>query len=626
MIIFPNKNRTFIRVLCLLLSCSATAFAQQKGSNAGNLPLGDLSGFKPTGGNWRVVGDVNADMNQNNILKTAKGTGILANLPDARNQTNIFTAFEHGDADVELDFMMAKGSNSGIYLQSRYEVQLLDSWGKKSPNSGDCGGIYERYDDAKPEGRKGYEGIPPRTNACLAPGLWQHLEISFQAPKFNAAGSKIANAKMLKVKLNGMLIHENVEVAGPTRAAAFNDEKPTAPLMIQGDHGPVAFRNIRYRSYGSGVPNLSGLRFAYFQGDYNRDTLQANPVFKAGKTGATADLTSKACPAPDDFILRYTGNVNVETAGKYTFTMQAGGKNLLKINSRTALPFEWSNTPDKRTATVDLPAGASAFEIVIAKAEAWMKPGLGLFIESPETRRTPLHSLGSLPLDEPVNPIMVAVGGEPQILRCFMDVRKPGRPAKRLTHAVSVGTTDGAHFTMNLDNGAWVQCWRGGFLDATPMWHDRGDGHAEPLGSVLTLSDAPDLAVLPDKNAPWPDSLTAAANYQFRSYDLDAAGLPVFNYTIFGLDVQDVTRPGDNGKRLTRSLKISGAAPNLYCRLAEGKDIVPQPDGSYLVDDKSYLIRITDAAGAKPVVRTVANDRQELLLPLTNRAAYSVVW
>ena len=64
---------------------------------------------------------------------------MLANRPDDQNQANLFTRWEHGDVDLSLDFMMAKGSNSGIYLQGRYEVQLLDSWGIDSVSSSDCG-------------------------------------------------------------------------------------------------------------------------------------------------------------------------------------------------------------------------------------------------------------------------------------------------------------------------------------------------------------------------------------------------------------------------------------------------------------------------------------------------------
>ena len=86
-------------------------------------------------------------------------------------------------------------------------------------------------------------------NAAKAPGLWQHYKIIFHAPKFDSLGRKEKNAVFKEVWLNGVLLHENQEVTGPTRAAAFKDEKPKGPLMIQGDHGPVALKNIRYKLY-----------------------------------------------------------------------------------------------------------------------------------------------------------------------------------------------------------------------------------------------------------------------------------------------------------------------------------------------------------------------------------------
>jgi hypothetical protein len=72
------------------------------------------------------------------------------------------------------------------------------------------------------------------------------LEVVFRAPRFDQQGSKIGNARFVKVVLNGQIIHEDVEVTGPTRAATFeNDpEAKKGPLMLQGDHGPVAYRNI----------------------------------------------------------------------------------------------------------------------------------------------------------------------------------------------------------------------------------------------------------------------------------------------------------------------------------------------------------------------------------------------
>ena len=66
----------------------------------------------------------------------------------------------------------------------------------------------------------------------------------FRAPRFDKTGRKIANARFEKVVHNGVLVHSDIEVTGPTRAGVYDDEKPLGPLMLQGDHGPVAYRNL----------------------------------------------------------------------------------------------------------------------------------------------------------------------------------------------------------------------------------------------------------------------------------------------------------------------------------------------------------------------------------------------
>ena len=81
-------------------------------------------------------------------------------------------------------------------------------------------------------------------NASKPPGEWQTFDVIFRAPRFDGSGKKIDNARFVKVIHNGRVVHQNVEVTGPTRSSAFNDEKPTGPMMLQGDHGPVAFRNL----------------------------------------------------------------------------------------------------------------------------------------------------------------------------------------------------------------------------------------------------------------------------------------------------------------------------------------------------------------------------------------------
>ncbi|MFC3562219.1 3-keto-disaccharide hydrolase [Pedobacter jamesrossensis] len=215
------------------------AFGQQT-----NIPLTDLSAFKEPGNSWSLVGDVTADLNENNSIKSSKGSGILLNISSPKKTGfDLTTIKEYGDFVLELDYLTAKGTNSGIYLQSNYEIQLEDSWTVKNPLSSNNGGVYERWDNDKPEGEKGYGGIAPRQNASKAPGLWQHIKIVFQAPKFDNAGKKTDNARLISVELNGVTIHENVELNGATRGG-YGTEKAFAPLRLQGDHGSIAFRNI----------------------------------------------------------------------------------------------------------------------------------------------------------------------------------------------------------------------------------------------------------------------------------------------------------------------------------------------------------------------------------------------
>ncbi len=130
----------------------------------------------------------------------------------------------------------------------RYEIQILDSWGKEQIGDHDCGAIYQRWDPKRGKGKEGYEGHAPGVNASRKPGDWQTYDVIFRAPRFNKAGEKIRNAQFVKVVHNGIVIHKNVLLTGPTRASIFNEEKATGLIMLQGDHGPVAYRNIRFRT------------------------------------------------------------------------------------------------------------------------------------------------------------------------------------------------------------------------------------------------------------------------------------------------------------------------------------------------------------------------------------------
>ncbi|QMW02920.1 family 16 glycoside hydrolase [Spirosoma foliorum] len=592
------------------------------------LPLNDLSAFVSPTSNWRIAGGVRADLNKENTLITEKGTGVLVNIPldhpkaDPKNpyKYDLFTTLQHGDVDLELDYMMASKSNSGVYLQGRYEIQLRDSWEIRTPNVHDNGSVYERWDEKRPEGHKGYEGHAARQNASRAPGLWQHMKISFQAPRFNANGQKTENGRVIRVELNGVVIQEDVELTGPTRGSAFADEKATGPLRIQGDHGAVALRNIRYVTYDKPRPELMNLKYAVYKGKFQKEPEYDKTAPES--EGATTILSASVSRIPNEFLIRYTGTLRVSEPGEYSFNLGVpGGGGLMKINNQSVIaPGEW-NAKGKAT----LPKGDLPFELLYAKFVDWAQPSLGLTVAGPGIREYVISD-GAGGTGEEVDPIIVDAPTN-TILRSFMDM--PGEKntqgnTLRVTHAISVGSPEQVHYTYDLDKGALVQVWRGGFLDTTPMWHERGDGSSRPRGMVQRLG-APVLFLgkLASPQANWIAD-TTGSSYHPKGYVLDDSDRPTFRYQSYGASVDDKIRVLNEGKGIQREVTVTNPTSDLYARLISGANISALENGMYLVDGQEY-VRIDDVAGAKPTIRE-ANGRQELIVPVKGKLTYSILF
>src|SRR5690242_12237706 len=157
----------------------------------------DLSGWKSELGWHGVPGRINEWYATRLVSMPADHPEILKGGPDGgpiivngreTHTTNLISNQVFGDHELYVEFMVAKGSNSGVYLHGLYEVQVFDSYGKQEPlKFGDAGGIYEYGLD----GQKGSGGTPPRSNASRPPGAWQSYRIRFRAPRFDPKGKKI---------------------------------------------------------------------------------------------------------------------------------------------------------------------------------------------------------------------------------------------------------------------------------------------------------------------------------------------------------------------------------------------------------------------------------------------------
>lgn len=160
--------------------------------------------------------------------------GVMAVVP---RTGDIMTTERFTDHFLHLEFMtpdmpeatgQAKG-NSGVFLQGRYEIQVLDSYGITVPGMGDCGAIYNQF--------------APLVNACKPPLEWQSYDVIFRAPRLNDDGEIVENTRVTVLQ-NGLVILNNVILSGTTGANIGGGVGDPGPLLLQ-DHGNlVKFRNI----------------------------------------------------------------------------------------------------------------------------------------------------------------------------------------------------------------------------------------------------------------------------------------------------------------------------------------------------------------------------------------------
>ena len=177
---------------------------------------------------WRV-GRAKLDPDDAAQLIVGEGGGHLIN--PAGKTRNIYTKRKFGDARIELEVMLPYRSNSGVYVMGRYELQILHDPPGGEADHMDHGAIARV--------------AAPEPFVSIEPGEWQKITIDYRAPRFNEQGEKIANAEFVKVAINGKTIHENVEVERAGYGALTMEEAPTGPLYLQGNEGPVAYRNIK---------------------------------------------------------------------------------------------------------------------------------------------------------------------------------------------------------------------------------------------------------------------------------------------------------------------------------------------------------------------------------------------
>lgn len=544
---------------------SATGYAQ---TDLPSLPLAQVN--RPAG--WQLVGSVATSPDGASMKTGSPGNTVLVG---TNQPLTLITPTD--DFRLRFDVMMTANAGATLSLPGGQPIRLDHS-----------------------------VDLP---RLLKAPGLWQTLELWYKT------GGTKGPATLEKLVLNGVTVREGQVLTGKT----------TGPVTLMATNGTLAVRNVGYRVLTPRtVARWSGpLSYTIVEGGYIQNP-QESLRKKVLKQDTTAQLNYEvAYGQPRQYTLFFDGKLNALQAGEYQFELNQGGVAALWVDGKPVVPVDHRELGHPNVGSATLTAGPHDVRVYFSRS--WFRPGLGLFVSQAGTRPQPLHALASLPEPDPVGVISVVPEARPQLVRSF--VQMPGEKSKR-THSLSVGSPAGLHYTLDLNQMALLQAWKGDFADVTEMWYERGEPQLlSPMGTTVRLPGQPALMVLANENAAWPDSV-GENMLQYKGLTIDKAGFPTVDYSMGGVTVTDAIRP--EGDALVRTLTLSGAPGpgSMYCRVAAGKFVEEVSKGLYAVDDRSYYVRFDPKADVK--TRQSAG-RQELLLPVAVKngagsVQYSIVF
>lgn len=536
-------------------------------------------------------------------INTEPGKGILlldSSKPDGKEFTSEFT---HGDIEIDLEFMLTQGAQASIDFQGIHSLNLIDSWNIKELNANTLGSLGESF--------------APQINTALAPGLWQKLRVLYHSAR---EGQEIG-AVFQKVLINGMLVQEEVEMSDIVSAGS-------APLKIQASQGAIAIRNLSYKLYGDELPSLDSLTYEFYTLTSKTTAEDFIPDFskmEAEASGQTDSLTKNVTEEKRNFGLVFEGKFNAPANGDYLFEVRVQGGAILLIDGKEVVNHDGETNYEEGAAfgSVNLSKGSHAFTYLYRKEHMQWRQGLGLFVEGPGVEKMALHSEGS------VNP--------PRKYEAYELEAEPGsslhrsylmHKGKKLTHAISIGSESGLHYSYDLDNASLLQMWGGKFLDVRQMWVGRGAQQlAVPMGASIVHAANPNIALLKNNKEVWPTVLEEGGKINYRGYDISPNGEPMFKYGVGDGELTDHITTLEGARSLARKLSLEGnAGEDAYVLLAKGDKIHQGPDEMYGVDAFNYYLKM-DQTDSKPFIRDVA-DGQELLISLSPNSSisYTLTW
>lgn len=596
-----------------------------------DLPLRDLAVDRialPTG--WRRAERISFEATSNTLVGRDSGLTLFI---ESKTNELVQLLPDHGDLVLDLEFMQTTGAAFSLYLQGRYRLDF----GPAADEGSACGLVYSGAGAAAEVA----ENYRPYTDACRAAGVWQHLRLYFQAPEASDGSAGPGPAVLKSAYLNDNLIHYQRLLHGPSPASPLAAGDSQTPLLVRAHSGAVALRNLRtldragrsssVSDAGTVELNLPTIRYRYYEMESMGDDFTAYDRQPPVATGYIDRFDLNGIRKKgQNFAIRFSSKIDIPRQGDYTFMVRTPSSARLYIDDQLVVDNGGRHGFTEVSGTIALSEGSHDLRLDYAQNQGWKR--LDVAYQAPGGERRLLNSLdeektiATFSNDEP---LPVETDAEPFLLRSFVYFPSPRvyEPARKRTHALSVGEDQGPHYTIDLQSGALLMAWQGAFVDAGQMWVDRGEPQVvKPLGGTVNFSGEPQWVDLSEPGAAWPDTISPDDDFQHLRYELDDQGRPLFFYTINGQTVSDRLVPEAGQRSLVREL-LAQDGEGAYTLIAHGRRIEPLADNHYEVVGQGYTIELLEPRSARLYLRN-EGESQRLIARMDSGGSlrYRIRW
>lgn len=470
---------------------------------AQDFPLTPLSftEWDKKGSQWNEVEKLTIYPFEDKIVEK-QGKGELY----ASGKASLVSKRQFKDFKLEFEILQDQLTEASFSIGSNVTISLANSCSGTNPTIGSILKSDGNYQNSL-------------QNVCKQTGLWQKIELIYKSPANGFPGV------LEKLQINGVALFENYVVQ--------NAGVVVVPISFKLDKGILGIRNVAFTDFGNDKPvSISNLNYKLEETNGWGQTFEKKntpPIY-----GKSESLSHSIPNDYREFILTYTGDMNVAKAGHFGFTLDYQGVSQLSIDGKQVVGSKEYIYRVPSTGLVELSEGKHQFEFSYQRI--WWPPGFGVFVSGADFRPYALHPANNLPAQEIVGGIYEnPQGSKARTIRSFMNFK-----GEKRVKVISVGTPEKKHYSFDLNDGSLLYVWKGDFADVTEMWHERGEPQLlETFGETITLSGKPSFFQADS------DEIV------FKEYFLDKNGVPTYVHSLNNALVSQKMEPVNTGLEFT---------------------------------------------------------------------------